>query len=89
MQRHVEFILKLASQLEEAFGSGGAYRPFASEQDNFRAALAWASRRACRLSTISSAAVGLSGGTAAIPPKGFGGWNRRSDGAQANAPRVV
>ena len=32
----------LAVQLEATFLSGGAYAPFASEQDNFRASLMWA-----------------------------------------------
>ena len=43
-QRLAEFILKLASQLEATFASGGGYGPFAAEQDNFRVALAWAER---------------------------------------------
>ena len=42
MERLVEFIGKLALQLETTFESGGAYKPFASEQGNFRVALSWA-----------------------------------------------
>jgi len=42
--RHAAFMVKLASALEAAAGSSVEHRAFASEQDNFRAALAWAER---------------------------------------------
>jgi predicted ATPase len=41
---HAAWMLTLASEREATFGSGAAQRKFASEQDNFRAALEWAER---------------------------------------------
>jgi predicted ATPase len=41
MGRLVDFVLELASQVESAFSAGLPDESFATEQDNFRAALAW------------------------------------------------
>jgi len=40
LRRHTDFVLKLASRLEAAFGSDAEHGSFVLEQDNFRAALA-------------------------------------------------
>ena len=46
---HAAWVLALAAEREATFGSSDEHRRFASEQDNFRAALEWAERSDSRL----------------------------------------